>query len=248
MIKARSRVSLTPLDIDFILHVFSEGDRRVEAIKALLRDRDFLDHLLDRPELFDHVVRGKAFTWISPALYFYVLIRHGLRRSGIDNRDVSDYIASLLVEFAARERLHRISYAHDEIFHYIVDLVGYLDGANLRDRFLIRTHIGNYSLFLLGLFIDHVEAGQRHGRRITGVNYYEDMGSTSYRLAAGNRLAEQLNLVDVLTLLAENFHFIRTFLNRIAREYLYPSAESRVNGLFTSTPSGHTDARQSRSA
>ena len=37
-------------------------------------------------------------------------------------------------------------------------------------------------------------------------------------------------------------------LNRIAREYLYPSAESRVNGLFTSTPSGHTDARQSRSA
>jgi len=210
------------MDMDFILNTLSRGDRKKKAIeKLIIREKNFIDHLLDRVELFDQIAREREFTRISPSLYFYVLMRHGLKRSGIDNRAVSDYIATLLAEFVIRERLYRVSITHDEIYHYVVDLLGSLDGADPRNKFLIRTHIGNYSLFLLGIFLEYIRSNHEYGRSIPGINYYEEMGSTSYIVAAENRFAEQLELVEVLTLMGENFHIIRKSLNYISENYLH---------------------------
>ncbi len=219
--RARSRASLTPADMEFILHALGRNDQKKSAIIELMSEEDFVDHLLDRDELFDRVVREDEFTRISPYLYFYVVTRHGLIGSGIENRRVSDYIATILVEFVTRERLYRISVAHDEIFHYVVDLLAYLDRADQKGRFLVRTHIGNFSLFLLGLFIDYVEANHQFRRCLQGVNYYEDMGSSNYRLAAKNRFAEELDLADVLEEMAEKFHLIRRILNDLSMRYFH---------------------------
>ncbi len=221
MIRARSRASLTPADMEFVLDSLSGGRGEKEAMTSLLEERDFIDHLLEREELFERVVERKRYMEISPYLYFYIMTRHGLKCSGIDNRDVSDYIATLLAEFAEKGRLYRISVADDEIFHYIIDMLERIDGADSRKRFLIRTHIGNYSLFLLGLFIDHIRENHKYGRYLTGVEYYETMGSSNYRLAADNRFAEQLELVDVLTFLGEKFHDVRKSLNVLSKEYFH---------------------------
>jgi len=217
----KSRARLTPADMNFILEALSGGDRKKRAIKQLMSEKSFIDHLLDRAELFDRIVHEHGLTRISPSLYFYVLARHVMLAEGVDNRRVSDYISSMMVEFLVRERLYRVSLAHDEIFKYIVDLVAYLDGADSRDRFLIRTHIGNYSLFLLGLFPEYIRARNRFRKYCPGETYYEDMGSINYRLAADNRLAERLELSDVLSVLGDRFHVIRTSLNHIAHRYLH---------------------------
>ncbi len=219
--RARSRASLTPADMEFILNALDRKDRKKSAIIELMSEEDFLDHLLDRNELFDQVVRDDEFTRISPFLYFYVVTRRGLRDSGIENRRVSDYIATILVEFVARERLYRISIAHDEIFHYVVDMLGYLDRTDPWGRFLVRTHIGNFSLFLLGFFIDFIETNHQFRRCLQGVNYYEDMGSSNYRLAAKSRFAEEFDLVDVLEEMGEKFHLIRRVLNDLTVRYFH---------------------------
>jgi hypothetical protein len=221
LIRAKSRASLTPADMEFILDTLSGEHREKAAMTSLLEEKDFMDRLLERDEIFNRMVEEKKFMEISPYFYFYIMIRHGFKCSGIDNREVSDYIATLLVEFAERERLYRISGAHDEIFHYIIDLIGHLEGSDSRNRFLIRTHIGNYSLFLLGLFIDYIRENHKYGRYLTGVEYYESMGSVNYRMAADNQFAEQLDLVDVLTFMGDRFHDIRKSLNNISKEYFH---------------------------
>jgi hypothetical protein len=233
MIRTRARARLTPTDMEFILESVAgdEGQRR--AMMALAREEDFVDRLLDRPELFERIVGERKLTRISPSLYFYVLMRHGLMESGIDDRDVADYTATLLTDFAARERLYRISPAHDEIFETLVDMLGWLNVADRRDRFLIRTHIGNYTLFFLGLFIDHLRARERGRTAFPGVHYYEDMGRMSYREASENQLAEQLDLAGVLSVMAGEFHRIRKSMNRITRRYLHLRPDADPPGTVT---------------
>jgi hypothetical protein len=102
-----------------------------------------------------------------------------------------------------------------------------LRGASPTQTFLIRAHIGNYSLFLSGIFRESVETRAQRGA--PDLSFYEGMGRTSYRVAADHQVARTAALDSVYGLLAENFRPVRRALNRLSDSLLHldeaPSSE-----------------------
>lgn len=71
-----------------------------------------------------------------------------------------------------------------------------VEGGDATRSFMARAHLGNYALWLSGLFPDHIE--QRHWRRGgPDMEYFEAMGSRGFRLAADHRLANEHGLAPL---------------------------------------------------
>jgi hypothetical protein len=87
--------------------------------------------------------------------------------------------------------------------------------ADDRTSFSIRVHIGNYSLFLSGVFPERIRF-RAEARGFPGLSYYEGLGRTQYRVASDHRLAHRYDLANVLNTLSERFGATRLALNDIA--------------------------------
>lgn len=159
---------------------------------------------------------------ISPFLLFNVLLRRcmGGARTQIE-RAVVNYLANLLSLFVRTERVYRPGAGDPQSYEYFVDLAAEAARADERRRFLLHAHIGNYALYLTGIFRDALEYRRRYKRRPVDARYYADMGRAGYRDAAANQLAKLYRLDDVFLRLALQFDHYRERLNVLAREYLF---------------------------
>src|SRR5256885_7401410 len=113
-----------------------------------------------RSTLFPYTTLFRSLAVPSPPLFAYVAVRHALRAAAVDDRELADYLAALLLEFGDHDRHARIRRADDESYSYLVDIVEdltELDDAGERGL-LLRVHLGNYSLWFAGLFPDYIEA------------------------------------------------------------------------------------------
>lgn len=220
MIRPAARKKLTSDDLDFICYALADSRREANALFELLTSSEDRDEILDAPELFEKLHVGSAFTKISTLLYFYILVRHALKKHDIDDREVSDYLASMLAEFSKPNRAEMISSSHRHQYAYLVDLLKALSSASKEERFLIQSHLGNYSLFLAGIFPDRIYHKAKYGRPAPDLSYYEQMGSSGYQNAAHSQLALKLDLAETLELLASQFRKIRFALNYMAGEYM----------------------------
>ncbi len=193
-----------------------------------LRDQGF-DALLDDPRTLNAVLTADV--GVSPGLVFYVLVRHALLESGIDDRTLADYLAALLVEFGREDRAYRIQDGDPDRFFYLVDLITAMDGPDGRRQFLLRAHLGNFALWLTGIFPDHVVTRvQRRGA--PGIDYFEAVGASGYRQAADSSIAGRYGLDRVYRTAADAFPALRVALNRIADRYLFPARGPSVNRLL----------------
>ena len=99
----------------------------------------------------------------SEALFFYVVVRHALRNAGVDDRELADYLSALLLDFGQRDRAWRIDWHDDQQHRYLVDILADLEASDGERRFRVMVHLGNYALWLAGLFPDYIAA--RHLRK-----------------------------------------------------------------------------------
>ena len=104
VIQANCRVQFTAADVDFILAVLGRKKGDAALLTALLADLETRDLILDDETLFRALLEQRGCLNVSPHLYFYVLVRRVLRRSGLDDRNVADYVAEVLTEFSREER------------------------------------------------------------------------------------------------------------------------------------------------
>lgn len=191
-----------------------------------------MDSLLDHPESLAAIMEGEGVTAVSPKLAFYVMVRHTLLESGLDNPDVADYVAALLMDFAVAGRAYKIARHDDKMYHYVVDLVSELEGeSSERRQFLLRAHLGNYSLWLSGLFPDFVVA-RVHRRGAPGISYYEDMGAAGFRMASQCDLAGHFDLSALYQEFASGFPVVRRALNRVSDRFFFPSAPAPIDRLL----------------
>lgn len=200
-----------------------------EGIDALLDDRRTLDGMLE--------LRGPAA--LPPRLAIYVFVRHALLESGIGSRTLADYLSALVLEFGREDRFARISDDDEKRYHYVVDILDDLSGAEGRRAFLLRVHLGNFALWLSGLFPDFVVA-RVHRKGGPGLDYYERMGMTGYRMAAGDPLARRHALDGVYHDAAEAFGEVRRALNRFSDRFLFPIPASPVDRLLRQAESDFT--------
>ncbi len=223
MILPNVRASFGRAEAGAVIGLLSAGDGKTrERLLDRLRDEGF-DGLLDDPRTLNAALTGR--TDLGQPLLFYLLVRHAMLEAGIDDRTLADYIAAVLIAFGHADRALRIADDHPDRFLYLVDLVAAADSPDGRQRFLVRAHLGNYALWLSGIFPDHVTARvQRRGA--PGIDYFEALGASGYRLAADTDLAVRHGLDDLLRTAADAFPELRVALNRISDRYLFPNPGS----------------------
>ncbi len=204
-------------DFTFVATVLTESGEPSPALAELLTDPAARDAALDSDRLFQRLVDVPQPLPVSPRLYFYVLARHGLPEF---DRAISDYIANVLAGFLDQQRLHALP-GHPELqTSYLVDMLAALAELHGEAAFVTRAHVGNYTLFMAGVFPDHLRY-REWVRGAPGISFYEDVGSTSYRLASDHRQARREGLAEVFRTIGDRFTAVREGLNTVADRFLH---------------------------
>ena len=219
MIKANCRERFTAADFDFVVKTLARSQEESVSLVDLLTDEETRDAILDSPKLVEAVLDGSAPLSISPQFYFYVLLRHVLKDAGLNDRAVSDYVASLLASFSDRARMRSPANGSTSPIQYVSDMLIALRAASPTQSFLIRAHVGNYALFITGIFHESVQCRSQRGAPDMG--FYEDVGSANFKAAASHRVARTAALSGVYEQLAEQFHGVRLALNRLSDSILH---------------------------
>ena len=214
MIRANCRDRFTAEDFHFIVTVLGQTRGAAVSLTELLSDADERDAILDHDALFQAVLSQPVHLSISPQFYFYILTRHVLKESGIPDRRVCDYLASLLETFSRTARMKSPANGSEMPLQYLSDMMLALRHASPVQTFLIRAHAGNYSLFLSGIFPETVH--RRAERGAPDVAFYEEMGRMNYHVVATHHVARSADLTDIYQALAGQFHEVRLALNRLS--------------------------------
>jgi hypothetical protein len=220
MILANLRQRLTADDHRFVLALLSRGEARRRSELEARAAADGPDSLLDDGELPGLLLHAPGYAAPSASLFIYVSVRHALRRSGLDDQRLADYVGAMVLEFGMRDRAWRASPHDDDEFRYLADIVAAAEQSGGHRGFLLLAHLGNYSLWLAGLFPDWV-AERRQRRAGPDFSYYETLGARGFRLASDDTHAAQLELADVYAQAAERFAAIRVALNRLSDEAFF---------------------------
>ena len=229
MILPTVRASFGRRDALHLVELLGRYDKELRDAAYARLEESGLDALLDDPRLLNALLTEPDVN-APPALVFYALARQTLLEGGIDNPQVADFVASLLMSFGRARRAYQISDTDTEEFHYLVDIAVKLSSAEQGRAFLLRTHMGNYALWLTGLFPDYLEARKRKGG--PPLDYYERMGSSGYRMAAESPQAGTLGVEKVYMDVSNHFSGVRTALNRVSDRYLWPGSGDPVGRLL----------------
>lgn len=215
----------------------SFGRHEAELLVALvgpggeerLRERG-LDALLDDRAVLHALVHRDRISRVPAPLFFYVLVRHTLLQREILDRRLADYTAAVLLEFGAAGRAHRPT-ADAEPYRYLADILQALEHARGEQEFRLRVHLGNFALWLAGVFPDHItHRVQRRGA--PPLSYYDALGASGFRMAAGSELALRHGLGEVFLCAAERFQEVRASLNALSDAVFFPHSRDAVERLL----------------
>jgi len=230
LIQPNCRIQFTAEDIEFIVSVLGTKENDTVNLVTLLSDEATRDLILDDEALFHAFLEHAGCLRVSNHFYFYVLVRHVLRRAGIDDRVVADYVAEVLCEFSRTERARCLVPGSNNPLQYLFEMIAALDKADERTRFCLRAHIGNHSLFLAGVFPDRIRF-RAENRGSPDLRYYEALGRASFRVASDHRLADRYALAPVFSTLADRFQEARLALNDVSQR-LFSLGDIECPGLF----------------
>jgi len=221
MILANTRGQLKARDLELVVLLLSRGSavRRAELERRL--EGEGPDPLLDQPELAERLLAVRSMLVPSETLFFYVLVRQSLLAAGLDEREVADYLSALLLEFGRRDRASRVDWHDDQSHRYLVDILADLEATQGERRFRVMLHLGNYALWLAGLFPHYIEA-RRIRRGGPDLDYYDALGRRGYVMASDHALADRFQLEGLLHTVAERYPTLREALNALSERILFP--------------------------
>jgi hypothetical protein len=225
MIRANMRSRLSATDLQLVVLLLSRGSAHRRASLEQRLAAEGPDSLLDAPELLERLLAVRTMLVPSAPLFLYVLVRHALRQASIDDRELADYLAALLLDFGQRDRAWRVDWHDDEQHRYLIDILADIEASDGERRFRVMVHLGNYALWLAGVFPDYIAA--RHLRKGgPDVTYYDALGRRGFALASDHSLAERYGLGETLKLAAEQFPSLRSVLNGVSDRVFFPNFQS----------------------
>jgi hypothetical protein len=230
MIVPNIRSSFDRSDAAFLIWLLTRGSESSRVREEARLHELGLDAILDDPRTLNALLAGPQFSTARPELIFYVLIRHALLEDGINDRGMADYMAALILTFGREGRAYHIAEENTE-YRYLVDIAAAGDASHGQRAFMLRAHLGEFALWLSGLFPDHIAAREQR-RAAPPISYYEEMGSAGYRLAARFNEAEQHGIAELYRSCADFFPALRIALNRVADRHLFPATGDRIDRLL----------------
>lgn len=137
----------------------------------------------------------------------------------IDDSAVAAYIANLLVAFTHVDNLYAVRDARgkrlEDVGEMLIESNPLLDGRSfLRER-EVRRHIGDYTLFLAGLFPEYVGTLSKKPGRPDAFLDYMKAGKESYRVVAAFDQFEFRDEAPLFRRMAERFELCVFGLNLV---------------------------------
>jgi len=218
LIRPNCREQLSAEDLEFIIEALGTAHDR-DFLSELLTDADTRDLILDQDKLRAAILDNPQCLRITPHLYFYVLVRQTMKRAGIDDRELADYVAEVLANFSGAHSRRQALPDNVKDSSYLFEMLAALEEVDEQGAFQIRAHIGNRSLFMTGIFAENLKERTRR-RGAPDIAYYEQMGAASYRAASHHRLAGEFEVSRIFETLGERFHETRLALNEMRERYL----------------------------
>jgi hypothetical protein len=159
--------------------------------------------------------------------FFDRLVRRSLSDVWLASEPVADYLAELLARFARSEELYAARGRAGERLESVVAMMLEAERAWAFDEpdfdpfreCLIRRHIGDYTLFMLGLFREHVE-------RRASMSLYVREGKRAYQVVADFERSSLRPGARVFAALSREFEGYAGALGYMKRVYLRPAASS----------------------
>ena len=206
-------------DVTYIANVLGLEPKNEGDFKDLCSDPEIMDEILDNQAIYTALTGNRSEKLMTQDIYLYVVVRHALQRVGLDDRKLAGYLAGMLREYASTPRDKEATQDMTETV-YLVDLLRAVQRSSPEGRFFIRTHIGNYALYITGIFPERLRYKSRR-RSMPDFIYYEELGQSTYEAAAQDRMAWEFGVHDVFQTLAQNFRKVRMALNELAERELY---------------------------
>jgi len=205
-------------DFVFLTSVVAEESDET-AFRRFVSDREDLLALMDDVRVLRALLESPALLNVTPSFYFYVLVRHSLLRSSLDDYALAEYLGAVLAErvpVSPSDALRGIPAG----FVHTVDFLAILDRASGDTRYELLVAAGNQFLILTGIFPDYIrQRSERHGA--PGLAYYESFARASFHQARDFPIAKRCGLSGVLDTLTQVFPEARRSLNRMADSLLF---------------------------
>lgn len=230
MIKPNIRASFGRREAEILLaHAGPAGEDR-------LRENG-IDHLLDDASLVRSLLQQNGISAAPAPLMFYLLVRQALLSREIADRQLADYTAALLLEFGTAGRAYRVGGDDTPQYRYLVDILAELEQTHGEQEFQLRVHLGNFALWLAGVFPDHItHRVQRRGA--PPLSYYDQIGASGFRSAAGMELAIRHGLGDLFLRAADEFVNLRSAVNSLSDALFFPQPKDAVERLLREVSDG----------
>jgi hypothetical protein len=143
---------------------------------------------------------------------------------------VAEYVSGVLADFAHVDRLYRIRDSKgrrlEDVGEMLLESNPLLEARSFDRERLVRKHIGDYTLFLAGVFPEYVATLPRRGLRLDSLVDYIQAGKESYRIVAAFDLFEYRGEAPLFRKLADKFERCVYGLNLAKRELEATQQES----------------------
>jgi hypothetical protein len=162
---------------------------------------------------------------VAPSLkrFFDRLVRRSLDDLRLGGDPVAGYLADVLTRFARTDQLYALRGTAGQPLESVVDMLldvqqswefdrPHFDPFRERD---VRQHIGDYTLFMTGIFREHVE-------RRASTGFYVREGKRAYRVVADFERSALKPDARLFAVLADRFEGYVSALQYLKRVYLRP--------------------------
>lgn len=232
MILPNVRASFGRAEAGYVVWLLTRGSEAArEREEQRLRENGF-DAVLDDPRTLNALLANQGGLSTAPQnLVFYVLVRHALLEHGIADRTLADYVSALIANYAEGKRAWQVEESDPTEYAYLVDLVSAAQSATGQHAFMLHAHLGEFALWLSGIFPDHITARvQRKGA--PPIQYYESLGAASYRNAAHHNVAQKHGMTQVYSICADAFPELRIALNRLSDRHFFPARAPSIERML----------------
>ena len=139
---------------------------------------------------------------------FRALTEMSFEQIDLRDRDLVRYVADLLVEFIHVDNLFRLRDQQGRRLDHVVDMLLELHDQAPADEREARKHIGDYTLFIVGLYPESLT----RRRRAVSPEYYITQGKEAYLIVAEMDRTKPTEML--FRKLSDQFEYCVTALNR----------------------------------
>lgn len=208
----------TAADFSFLSQQLAPGEGH-RHLWTLWEDSEALREMLDLKEVLRGLLDSTGALSVSPAFYFYVLVRHSFLDVGITDADLADFVAGVMTERVGSGTGDVLTGVPTGLTH-AADFVCILENATGRLRFHLQIAAGNQFLVLTGLFPGFLQRRCDRGGA-PGIEFYEQFASRVYKDASENSAAPRGVPRKMFGALSECLPQARRSLNRVAEEFVF---------------------------